>query len=378
MQERIGPLSDHEAGAPAQPGTPLHIGLFDIMQVDPVLQESPSEMFARRLDDLALADELGYDIAFCAERHFLAAHVIPSATAWLAAASQRATRLRLGALGYTLPIRVPVQLAEELAMLDQLTNGRLEVGFGLGHRVEELVALGVDPEERVSIYQERLALLEALWSGGVVSFEHDDTRLREVAIHPLPAQSPYPPLWHAGTEPLAAHWVGSQGMGLAVGFRPTEQLRPAVAAWHAGRNLAGEELRETWPARPTGAVALMRHVYVAESDEQAMREIRDDLVRLGELNDANRQRGLAERKAEAEVHAQELIETEVMIAGGPETVASAILKSRDLLLLDLFLANVYAAGVDKERIRRTLRLLAGEVRERVNDAIAREGAAAPA
>ena len=371
-------MSDHDAGAPAKPGRPLHIGLFDIMQVDPVRQESPSEMYARRLDDLALADELGYDIAFCAERHFLATHVIPSATTWLAAAAQRAIRMRLGALGYTLPIRVPVQLAEELAMLDQLTHGRLEVGFGLGHRVEELVALGVDPEDRVSIYQERLALLEALWSGGVVSFEHDDTRLRDVAIHPLPAQSPYPPLWHAGTEPLAAHWVGSQGIGLAVGFRPSEQLRPAVAAWNAGRKLAGEEVRETWSARPTGAVALMRHVYVAESDEQAMREIRDDLIRLGELNDANRQRGLAERKAEAEVHAQELIDTEVMIAGGPETVASAILKSRDLLLLDLFLANVYAAGVDKERIRRTLRLLAGEVRERINDAIAREGVAAPA
>lgn len=371
-------MSEHDGTTSAPPGRPLHLGLFDIMQVDPVLRESPGEMYVRRLEDLALADELGFDIAFTAERHFLATHVIPSASTWLAAAAQRAPRMRLGALGYTLPIRVPVQLAEELAMLDHLTGGRLEVGFGLGHRVEELVALGVDPEERVSIYQERLAILQALWSGGEVSFEHGDTRLQGVAIHPLPEQSPYPPLWHAGTEPLASHWVGSQGMGLAVGFKPTEQLRPAVAAWHAGRNMASAEAQALWPARPAGSIALMRHIYVAESDEGAMREIRDDLVRLGELNAANKQRDLAERRTEAEGNAQELVETEVMIVGGPETVANTLLKARELLHLDLVLANVYAAGVEKDRIQRTLRLLAGEVRERVNDAIGKEAAAAPA
>src|SRR5690606_37952044 len=109
-------------------------------------------MYAQRLDDLAAADELGFDVAFSAERHFLPHHVIPSATTWVAAATQRTSRMRLGMLGYTLPIRQPVQLAEEVAMADQLSGGRLEVGFGLGHRVEELVALGVDPENRVRIF----------------------------------------------------------------------------------------------------------------------------------------------------------------------------------------------------------------------------------
>jgi alkanesulfonate monooxygenase SsuD/methylene tetrahydromethanopterin reductase-like flavin-dependent oxidoreductase (luciferase family) len=344
----------------------IHLGLFDIMQVDPVLQPEPAAMYAQRLDDIAFADEAGIEVAFVAERHFITHHITPSATAWVAAASQRAPRMRLGMLGYTLPIRQPVQLAEEVAEVDQITGGRVEVGFGLGHRVEELVALGVDPSQRVKVFQQRIAIVQALWSGGRVSFEGDGVAVKDIAIWPLPKQEPHPPIWFAGTEPIAAHWMGSRGYGLAVGFKPTQDLVGAVTAWRAGMAAQSEDLRRSLPERPVGALALMRHVYIAETAERAMDEIADDLVRLNEKVTGDAGEGSrADRRTEARGKAQELIDTGVMIAGGPDEVAGMIRREHEALGFDLMLANVYAAGVEQARVRRTIGLFAGAVRERL-------------
>src|SRR4051812_16307684 len=96
----------------------MQLGLFDIMQVDPLDPADHAAIYRRRLDDLALADELGFDIAFVAERHYLQHYRTPSPTAWLAAASQRTAKIRLGTLAYTLPLHSPVRLAEEIAVLD--------------------------------------------------------------------------------------------------------------------------------------------------------------------------------------------------------------------------------------------------------------------
>src|SRR4051794_16927730 len=106
---------------------PFDLGLFDVMQADPLRNLSLHEVYRSRLDDLELADELGFSVAFCAERHFTSVCQCPAPGAWLGAASQRTSRMRLGVLGYTLPIHQPVQLAEEIALLDQLTGGRLDV-----------------------------------------------------------------------------------------------------------------------------------------------------------------------------------------------------------------------------------------------------------
>lgn len=344
---------------------PFELGLFDVMQADPLRDLPLHEVFQARLADLELADELGFAVAFCAERHFTPLCQCPAPGAWLGAASQRTKRMRLGVLAYTLPIHQPVQLAEEIALLDQLTGGRLEVGLGLGHRPEELVALGVDPQQRIDIFQERLTIIEGLWSGGAVSIESDHHRIRDAAIHPLPVQTPHPPLWYAGTDPVATNWAGSRGMSAAAGFRPTRDLTQAAAAFHAGR----EEFRAARGLDASGGrFALMRHVYVADSDERAFAEMTDDLRRLGARNDHS-EGDRADRKEQAARAAKRLVADEVYVAGGPETVADAIQRTRAALGIDLFLADVYGAGMDPERIQQTMRHLAGPVRDALNSAV---------
>jgi alkanesulfonate monooxygenase SsuD/methylene tetrahydromethanopterin reductase-like flavin-dependent oxidoreductase (luciferase family) len=342
----------------------IELGLFDIMQIDPTDPAGDGAVYQRRLDDLALADELGLRFAFTAERHFMPTYRAAAPTAWLSAASQRTRRLRLGVLAYTLPIHHPAALAEEVAVLDQLTGGRIEVGLGLGHRPEELVALGVDPAQRIQIFQERLAILRALWSGGQVSVTSDHHVLKDIAIHPLAVQEPHPPLWYAGTQPAATSWAGANGMSLAVGFARLRDLVPAMAGFKAGRKAleGAADRQEVYPQ--SGRIALMRHVYLAESDERARSEMIEDLMVLGGSHQpAGGSR--PDRRAEAEAKLDDLLEQEIFIAGSPETVANAIWHAHRALGVGVFLANLYAARIDDVRVRRAIRMLATDVSERL-------------
>jgi alkanesulfonate monooxygenase SsuD/methylene tetrahydromethanopterin reductase-like flavin-dependent oxidoreductase (luciferase family) len=341
----------------------VELGLFDIQQIDPTDPDDSFAVYQRRLDDLTLADDVGLTYAFTAERHFMATYRCPAPTAWIGAATQRTRSIRLGVMANTLPIHSPVRLAEDVAVLDHLSNGRLEVGLGLGHRIEELVALGVDPTKRIEIFQQRFAMMQALWNGGQVSIETDEDTLKEVAIHPLPLQVPHPPIWYAGTDLAAATWAASRGMNLAVGFKPLRDLVPATAGFKAGRKALEETLDEVDSPVPA-KVALMRHLVLAETTERARSEMIDTLQKLhGPHAPAEGSRG--NRRAEAAAEADRLLKQEIFIAGGPEDVANDIWYARRVIGVNVFLANVYAAGITDDQVRRTIKALAGPVKDKL-------------
>jgi alkanesulfonate monooxygenase SsuD/methylene tetrahydromethanopterin reductase-like flavin-dependent oxidoreductase (luciferase family) len=348
----------------------IQLGLFDIQQIDPLSVADDQTVYNERLEDLAFADELGFSIAFVAERHYLRMYRCQASSVWLGAASQRTKQMRLGVLGHTLPITPPVRLAEEIALLDHLSNGRIEVGLGLGHRPEELLANNVVPEKRVRIFQERLAVMEGLWSGGTVSFESDHTTIKDVFLHPTTIQRPHPPLWFAGTDPTAAMWAGQHGMNLAIGFAPGAALFGATNAFRQG--IALRQSRETDEGGiRRGTIALMRQFAVAETDKIVRSEMIGDLMRLGELDQTATRANRADRKREATGQYERLVSEEIFVAGSPETVVRTIVNARNQLGASLILANVYAAGVEQERVRRTMRLLAGPVHEALKNITSR-------
>lgn len=337
----------------------MELGLFDIFQVDPTDSRSHGEIYEQRLGDLALAEQLGYSCYFCSELHFTPSFRSPSAAAFLAAATQRTTTIRLGAMAWTLPTKAPTQLAEDVAVLDWLSGGRIEVGLGLGHRTEELENLGIDPADRIPMFQERAAVLQALWSGGHVTVNSDYTTIRSAALFPTPMQEPNPPLWFAGSDPDAATWVGSIGFSLALGFKKLADLQPAADAFHK----AVRARRTAKPSRVLpgeGRLALMRQIYVAESDEIARQEMADDLHRLYEHNAAGAEQPTPHRE-EALRAIDGLIRDEVFLAGSSDSVARQIRDLQSALGFEILLANVYASGIAQHRIERTLTLLATEV-----------------
>jgi len=341
-------------------------GLFDNLQIDPADARAAGEVLERRLDDLAYADSLGMWGYFTAERHFWKAYRSVAPSAWIAAASQRARTMRLGVLAYTLPLHDPALLAEEIAFLDLLSGGRFELGVGLGHRPVELEQIGVDPATRIPRFQEEMAILQGLLSGGTATANSDFHHLKEVSLGVLPVQAPHPPVWYAGTEMNAAAWAGANGHNLAVGFTPLKNLLPVAVAFRTAR--AEVEKQPDPPALANGGkVALMRHCYLSESDEAATSEMAEDLYRLNSLDPKVQDGSRANRREDAQEEVKRLLDGEIFIAGGPESVARQIRFAHQALGLDLFLANVYAAGIESERVRRSMRLLMTDVALRLSE-----------
>ncbi len=333
----------------------MQFGIFDIMQVPP---EIPSyRAYTRHLDDAALADELGLDYHFIAERHFMALYRTPSPTAWLGAMSQRTRRIRIGALAFTVPLHNPVRLAEDISMLDHLSGGRMEAGVGLGHRPEELSSLGIDPAIRHPMMIESLTLMRKAWLGQTFDFPGQAFKYTNIRVE-APVQVPHPPLWYAGNDPRAAAWCARNVVSLAIGFQADDRLANPAGAFHEQK----AESKRDADRRPY--LGLMRHLYVAETDEDARNEMIEDLQRIGQAFAAGPREipsidpsELPDR-SEAETQLEHLRETNVVIGGSPETCAQQIAETSQKLGLNVFLANPYLTGLEPERVQRTIRLFA--------------------
>lgn len=351
----------------------LRFGLFDIMQVLP--EKSSQRAYAEHLADAVVADESGLDYYFVAERHFMPLYRSTAPSVWLAAVAARTKRIRLGAMAYTVPLHNPVQLAEEISMLDHLSGGRMEVGVGLGHRVEELMSLGVDPAYRQPLMLEGLVLMTRAWRGEPFSHPGQVYQYDNVYVE-APLQRPHPPLWFAGNDPEAIGWAARNGLSVAVGFQPDSRLVVPANAYRSAET--------TGTAATAGAgpqLALMRHIYVAESDERAMDEMTKDIMQIG-AHFATIPHGINAAppskmtRDQARASIDQMIETDVMIAGSPETCAQRLAQTARRLKLDVFLANPYLTGVESRRVRRTIRLLASTVGPRVEQILASDPPAA--
>ncbi|HEY7065808.1 MAG TPA: LLM class flavin-dependent oxidoreductase [Chloroflexota bacterium] len=185
----------------------MEFGLFDWIDRDPLLL---ADTYEQRLQVLAAADELGYWCYHLAEHHGTPLGMAPAPGLFLAAAAQRTRRIRLGPLVYLLPLYDPVRLAEEIAMLDHLSRGRLELGIGRGASPYELAMLNVDVAETKAMFDEALAVILMGLTTGRVDYAGQHYHYRDVLLPTRPYQQPYPPLWYPTSNPASMPWVGQQ------------------------------------------------------------------------------------------------------------------------------------------------------------------------
>jgi alkanesulfonate monooxygenase SsuD/methylene tetrahydromethanopterin reductase-like flavin-dependent oxidoreductase (luciferase family) len=227
-----------------------------------------SQLYEDRLQLLAAADEAGFFCYHLAEHHATPLGMAPSPALFLTAATQRTRRIRLGPLVYLLPLYDPLRLIEEVAMLDQLSGGRLELGVGRGVSPYELRNFGVDPENSRAMFDEALAVLLAGLTQERLSFAGAHYQYRDVPIELHPLQQPYPPLWYPTHTPTSIEYAGRHGFNF-VGLGPAAAVREHTdaykRAWSAHRHD---------PDRLNGHVAtpkigILRLVVVADRDTDA-------------------------------------------------------------------------------------------------------------
>ena len=241
-------------------------GLFDWVDSDGV--RDAGQLYRERLDVLADAESFGFDIYHLAEHHGTPLGLVPSPSVFLAAAAVRTTRIRLCPLVYVLPLYHPARLAEEIAMLDQLSGGRLEIGFGKGGNPYELLAYGIAPADAQQRYDEAFdAVMRALDSGvigGAAAGAKMPMRTR---------QAPHPPLWYPSSNPQSVPLLGKRGINTILGFSfrspAIEETRLRRDEYFAGVADAPAGAATGGAGMPTPRFGIMRNIYVGESDRDA-------------------------------------------------------------------------------------------------------------
>ena len=215
----------------------MHFDLFYELSVPPFLQRSEVEVYAEALDELALAETLGFRTAWLVEHHFMPAYSHSTAPdMFLAAAAQRTRRLRLGNAIYPMPYHHPVRVAERVATLDVLSNGRAEFGFGRGFSPKEYATFGVSMADSRSYTEEALEIVQRSFTGEPLSYVGKHFHFENLEILPKVVQQPHPPIWTAAVSPDSFELAARLGIGVLIGpFKPwfmiKEDIREYRAAW---------------------------------------------------------------------------------------------------------------------------------------------------
>jgi alkanesulfonate monooxygenase SsuD/methylene tetrahydromethanopterin reductase-like flavin-dependent oxidoreductase (luciferase family) len=182
---------------------------------------------------------------------------------FLAAAAQRTRRLRLGALVYVLPAHHPLRLAEEICMLDHLSQGRIEVGIGRGASPHELHYFGLDTDSAPAMYVEAYTVIVQALTKGEVDFRGKHYHFENVPIEMKPAQLPHPPLWYAVPVPEGAVWPARHAINIVCGG-PLPRVREITDRYRSEWTAAGNS------AAQLPLLGINRFVVAADSDHEAM------------------------------------------------------------------------------------------------------------
>jgi alkanesulfonate monooxygenase SsuD/methylene tetrahydromethanopterin reductase-like flavin-dependent oxidoreductase (luciferase family) len=186
----------------------LKFGIFDHLDRG---GRPMTELYDDRLRIAELYDRLGFHAYHLAEHHSTPLGMAPSPSVFLASIAQRTRRLRFGPLVYLLPLYHPLRLAEEIAMLDHLSHGRLEIGIGRGRSPIELTLYGQPVDTAQSVYEEALAVIELAFTRERLTFTGEHFDFRDVPIELRPQQQPHPPFWYGVGTPESAAEYGLRG-----------------------------------------------------------------------------------------------------------------------------------------------------------------------
>src|SRR5947209_5214100 len=165
------------------------------------------------IDYVLLAEELGYHSVFVVEHHFTGVGQLSASLNFLSYLAGRTSRLRLGTAVVVLPWHNPVLLAEQVATLDLLSNGRFDFGVGKGYRDSEFDGFAIPKAEATERFEECMQILRKAWSGGAGRFSHRGKHwtFSDIVVEPRPVQQPHPPFWLGAGSPDGIRRAGREG-----------------------------------------------------------------------------------------------------------------------------------------------------------------------
>ena len=172
------------------------------------------EVYARALERIDIMESGGFDAVWLGEHHFTTFSVCPSVHMLGVMAAARTRRLRIGTAVSLAALYHPLRLAEEVALLDMLSGGRVNWGAGRGFAHSEFQAFGVPPEQSAERFREAVEIVLQSWTQERLNFKGAHFDFDDVEVLPKPLQQPHPPVWMAATSETAIDWAASRGFSI--------------------------------------------------------------------------------------------------------------------------------------------------------------------
>jgi alkanesulfonate monooxygenase SsuD/methylene tetrahydromethanopterin reductase-like flavin-dependent oxidoreductase (luciferase family) len=226
---------------------------------------TPHQRYEELWRELELCDRLGFDYSFCVEHHFRPDESwISSPSLYTVGAGARTRHLRIGPMGYVVPLYHPLRLAEEIAIVDQMLGGRMELGLVPGINADYFKPFGLDYSQRKSPTLEFVDYLRAAYGETQpFSFHGTDFHTDSALLAVQPIQRPHPPLWMMSRDPQTLEFCA--GNGINPGYF---LIYPCADAAPRYRKFLDDWAKAGWPRKPS--IAYCTVVYVAETDARAL------------------------------------------------------------------------------------------------------------
>ena len=336
----------------------MHIGTFLLMQ-SPSARPS-SEIFARGIELAQAAESLGFRNVWLGEHHFSTYGYLSRPAQLATYIAAKTTRLRVGTAVIVVPLHHPLLVAEEIATLDLLSDGRLDVGLGRGYQHYEFERFGLQLDEARKRYDESVDVIMLAMSGKPFSYQGKYFQLPETSVFPQPVQKPHPPIWAVAQSPYAVEQTVRRGFNvLTGGFGVTIEMLTEF-----GR-LIRKVLDDVQPANPPG-VGVQRAVYVTKDEadardaaEHARWNMRVTLSLRNHYEKVENGRAIPV-PAPKEPSIDELLERHLVI-GTPDTVIRRIKQLQDTVGMTHFNCSFWIGDMDQARVLRSMELFSREV-----------------
>jgi alkanesulfonate monooxygenase SsuD/methylene tetrahydromethanopterin reductase-like flavin-dependent oxidoreductase (luciferase family) len=333
--------------------------------------QSDAEAFAESFAQVDAAERWGLDVLWLAELHFVPQRSVASAPLVLASAiATRTRRMKIGIAVQVLPLCHPLRLAEEVATLDHISQGRLIFGVGRSGFPRTYEAYGVPYEESKERFAEVLEILKRAWGSERFSFEGSFYNFRNITMVPRPLQKPYPTLRIAATSADTYPAIGAMGLPIFVAVRlgTIEELGPNIAAYREAHRAAGHAGQ--------GEVYLRVPVYVGDTEASARADPEASIMQFyrtlgAQLEDSATRAGAraseqrAERGQALQTIRYEDVLREKIIVGTPDAVTTRLQELTRKLRLNGVLAELNCGGlIPNDKVMRSLQLMCEEVAPR--------------
>ncbi|MDR5701645.1 LLM class flavin-dependent oxidoreductase [Agromyces aerolatus] len=351
---------------------------FDVFFVCEDPHDDADRAYREVLDQIVLADELGFNGAWLAEHHGSRYGSAPEPAVLLAAAATRTSRIKLGPGVSILPFTHPVHTAAQYAMVDRLSGGRLAFGTGRGYQPREFDTFGLDAEKSRQMYAESVQIIRGLWENDTFEFAGEYYRLPPTSLHPRPAQDRVP-MWVAAASPES--FAAAADLGVQVFTQPS--LRQTMEEMRTNMNSAIDAYLDRGYDRAAVDIPVNIIIHLAETTDQARLQAETPLkwhfetlqslapgaggTKIAKGYESYKSYGplstspTAGGSGDGRLSIDSLNRSGIAIIGDAEYAKAAIARMRDEFDLQHISCFIRFGGIEHEAVERSLRILARDV-----------------